>query len=73
MTTLIDLPAPVALQDAPLVVTSEIFTLMVEREVFPRDCRVFLWDGRLYEKMVKSKPQAAVQNAFLMAITRRLP
>jgi Uma2 family endonuclease len=45
---------------------------MVEQGLIPQDRRVFLWDGRLYEKMAKSKAHSAVQNAFIGALARRL-
>jgi hypothetical protein len=46
---------------------------MVEQGLIPRDRRVFLWGGRLYEKMAKSKAHSAVQNAWNQALTRRMP
>ncbi len=73
MTTLIERPATSAFEEELYVVTSDLFTQMVEQGMFPRDRRVFLWGGRLYEKMAKSKPHSAVQNAFIQALTQRLP
>ena len=35
-------------------VTSEMFFQMIEAGVFPPERRVFLWGGRLYEKMAKT-------------------
>jgi len=50
-----------------------VYVQMVEQGLIPRDRRVFLWGGRLYEKMAKTKAHAAVHNAFNLALTRRLP
>ncbi|MFO0961035.1 MAG: Uma2 family endonuclease [Isosphaeraceae bacterium] len=62
-----------AFEDAPYPITADDFTAMIDRGVFPDDRRVFLWDGRLFEKMAKSKPHAVVQDMFSQAIARRLP
>jgi hypothetical protein len=61
------------LTEAPFLITSDMFSEMIEKGLFPRESRVFLWNGRLYEKMAKSKYHSAVQNAFNQALTRRLP
>lgn len=53
--------------------TDDVLTHMIEHNLIPPDRRVFLWDGRLLEKMAKSKPHYAVQNAFGLALSRRLP
>jgi Uma2 family endonuclease len=42
----------------PLDVTSEMFFQMIEAGVFPSERRVFLWGGRLYEKMAKTTSHA---------------
>jgi Putative restriction endonuclease len=57
----------------PYPITIEMFTHMIELGMFPSESRVFLWEGRLFEKMAKSKAHAAVQSAFLGALSRRLP
>src|SRR5277367_2459052 len=41
-----------------LDVTSEMFFQMIEAGVFPPERRVFLWGGRLYEKMAKTPAHA---------------
>jgi Uma2 family endonuclease len=42
----------------PFDVTSEVFFQMIEAGVFPPKRRVFLWGGRLYEKMAKTVAHA---------------
>jgi len=54
-------------------ITSDVYLQMVEQGLIPRDRRVFLWGGRLYEKMAKTKAHVAVHNAFNRALARRLP
>ena len=60
-------------EETPYPITSDVYFDMVERGLIPSARRVFLWGGRLYEKMAKSKAHSAVQNAFIQALTRRLP
>jgi hypothetical protein len=59
--------------EAPYSITSDVYFQMIEQGLIPHDRRVFLWGGRLYEKMAKSKAHSAVQNAFNQALTRRMP
>ena len=47
------------LEDLPYPITSDIFQGMIEHELIPVEKRVYLWDGRLYEKMAKTLPHAA--------------
>src|SRR4051794_21557238 len=68
-----ELPTRSGFEEIPFLITSDLFTRMVEQGMFPDDRRVFLWGGRLYEKMAKSKAHSAVQNAFIGALARRLP
>jgi Uma2 family endonuclease len=42
----------------PFDVTSEMFFQMIEAGVFPPERRVFLWGGRLYERMAKTPAHA---------------
>ena len=35
---------------------------MLEGEVFPKEARVGLWDGRIYEKMAKTQAHAIAGN-----------
>ena len=73
MTTALAPPPTAEMLDTPYPITADLFQLMVEREIFPPESRVFLWDGRLYEKMAKTQAHAGVHSAFLGAISRRLP
>ena len=38
-------------EDRPFAITADLFLSMIEAEVFPDDARVYLQDGRIYEKM----------------------
>lgn len=73
MATITESPVAQEPAEAPYPITSDIYCHMVERGLIPPDRRVFLWGGRLYEKMAKTKAHAAVQNAFNQALSRRLP
>lgn len=73
MTTALAPPPTAEMLDTPYPITADLFQLMVEREIFPPEPLVFLWGGRLYEKLAKSLEHAAVRCAFLGAIGRRLP
>ena len=73
MATATEAVESVVLEQSPYAITSDVFMKMVEQGLIPQERRVFLWDGRLYEKMAKSMPHSAVQSAFLNALGRRLP
>ena len=73
MTTALAPPPTAEMLDTPYPITADLFQLMVEREIFPPESRVFLWDGRLYEKMAKTQPHATTHNAWNRALTLRLP
>ena len=53
--------------------TVELFGRMVESGLIPRDRRIFLRDGRLYEKRAKTKAHGYVGAAVTMAVMKRLP
>ena len=46
---------------------------MVEKGLIPTERRVYLWDGKLYEKMAKTQAHSGPQATLLSAIFRRLP
>lgn len=73
MSTVTPTTPTVGIPDPPYAITSDQFARMVEQGVFPADSRVFLWAGGLFEMRAKSKAHAAVQNALISAIGRRLP
>jgi Uma2 family endonuclease len=52
--------------------TADEFFRAVEAEVFPRDRRIELWEGLLYEKMAKKIPHS-VTTSKLYALARVLP
>ena len=56
-----------------LDVTSEMFFQMIEAGVFPPERRVFLWAGRLYEKMAKTPAHATTSVRIHRGLGRRLP
>src|SRR5262249_46851045 len=59
--------------DVPYHLTIDLFSRMVESGLIPRDRRVFLTNGRLYEKMAKTKAHGYVGAAINRAVHRRLP
>ena len=63
--------APAA--DIPYDLTVQLFSRMVESGLIPRDRRVYLRGGRLYEKMAKTKAHGFVGAAVNRAVDRRLP
>lgn len=65
------LEAPAA--DAPYDLSVELYCRMVESGLIPRDRRIYLRGGRLYEKMAKTSAHASVGAAVTRAIVRRLP
>jgi Uma2 family endonuclease len=74
MSTAIQAPAPQApTTDAPYDLTVDLFARMVETGLIPRDRRVYLQDGRLYEKLAKTRAHGYVGAAINRAILRRLP
>ena len=59
--------------DVPYDLTIDLFSRMVESGLIPRDRRVFLTNGRLYEKMAKTKAHGSIGAAVTRAVDRRLP
>jgi Uma2 family endonuclease len=56
-----------------LDVTSEMFFQMIEAGVFPPERRVFLWAGRLYEKMAKTPAHATTSVRIADTLRPHLP
>lgn len=73
MATASELSTPPASTERPFDISTEIFSAMIERDVFPRKNRIFLRDGRLYEKMSKTKAHGSVGAGVNMALISRLP
>lgn len=59
--------------DMPYDLTIDLLARMVESGLIPQDRRVYLRDGRLYEKMAKTKAHGYVGAAINRAFSRYLP
>jgi hypothetical protein len=66
-------PVQVPAANVPYDLTIDLVSRMVETGLIPRDRRVYLRDGRLYEKMAKTKAHGSVGAAVTRAVDRRLP
>ena len=66
-------PSQAPAADVPYDLTIDLFSRMVESGLIPPDRRVFLTNGRLYEKMAKTKAHGYVGAAINRAVHRRLP
>ena len=66
-------PVPVPPSNLPFDLTIDLVSRMVESGLIPRDRRIYLRDGRLYEKMAKTKAHGYVGAAIDRAVNRRLP
>jgi Uma2 family endonuclease len=66
-------PSQVPTADVPFDLTIDLFSRMVELGLIPQDRRVFLANGRLYEKMAKTEAHGFVGAAITRAVYRRLP
>ena len=58
---------------APFDLTLDLYSRMAEEGLLPEDRRVFLRDGRLYEKVAKSKAHGFVSASITMKLVPRLP
>ncbi len=58
---------------ASYLFTAEVFGRMIDAEVFAAEDRVELWDGRIYEKMVKTQAHAASGINVTMTLVPVLP
>ena len=66
-------PSQAPTADLPYDLTIDLVSRMVESGLIPQDRRGFLLDGRLYEKMAKTKAHGSVGAAVTRAVDRRLP
>src|SRR6516165_1646411 len=57
-------PSQAPTADVPYDLTIDLVSRMVESGLIPQDRRVFLLDGRLYEKMAKTKAHGYVGAAI---------
>ena len=49
------------------------FYRMIDLDVFPRESRVGLWDGQVYEKMSKNPPHSVSGTKIVIVLLRLLP
>ncbi|MGC8641908.1 MAG: hypothetical protein ACP5XB_18735 [Isosphaeraceae bacterium] len=66
-------PSQAPTADVPFDLTIDLFARMVESGLIPRDRRVDLQNGRLFEKMARTKAHGFVGAAVDGALNRRLP
>lgn len=58
---------------SPYRLSVDQFLAMVNADIFPDEARVFLWEGRIYEKMAKTQAHTTSGNKAFLAIVRALP
>jgi hypothetical protein len=74
MATIAEPPVPgLADNEMPVDLTSDLFFEMIEAGLFTPDRRVFLWGGRLCEKMAKTTAHAITSVMIYNTLSRRLP
>src|SRR3954469_3503711 len=66
-------PPSISTTDVPFDLTTDLFSRMVEAGMIPQDRRVYLHEGRLYEKMAKTKAHGSVGAGITMTLAPRLP
>src|SRR5262249_26417047 len=66
-------PSQTTTADMPFPLTIDVFTRMVETGLIPRDRRVYLLGGRLYEKTARTGSHGFVGAAVNSALYRRMP
>lgn len=59
--------------ERPYLLSTDDLSRMAEADLFPRGNRVYLRDGKLYEKSARSRMHSGVAGAISMTIMRRLP
>ena len=64
---------PPQIDDVPYDLTADTFFAMIEADLFPEEARVYLEDGRLFEKMEKSDRHSLLGSVFMTILVRRLP
>ncbi len=66
-------PPQIQATDTPYDLTIDLVSRMVESGLIPQDRRIFLHDGRLYEKMAKTKAHGSVGASLTMTLVPSLP
>ena len=73
MATVTEIEAPVVVEDVTYPITSDVYDAMVDKGLIPIERRVYLWAGRLYEKMAKTQSHAVAHINLHSTIARILP
>ena len=60
-------------EEMPYLISTDEFYRMLECEIFPREARVGLWEGRIYQKMAKTQPHVVAGNKVHRTLDRALP
>jgi Uma2 family endonuclease len=68
-----EVEAKVEPEESPYLFNTDEFYRLLETEFFPREARVGLWDGRIYEKMSKTQAHAVASINATMTLARILP
>jgi Uma2 family endonuclease len=76
MSTILEQPsveAPPSPRETPYLFSVDEFYRMIELDLFPRESRVSLWEGQVYEKMAKTQAHAVAGINLTMTLARALP
>jgi len=73
VTTEIEAHTPPAVDGTPYELSADTFLAMIEEGFFPEEARVYLEDGKIYEKMAKSNAHGMVATVLAIALMPRLP
>jgi Uma2 family endonuclease len=76
MSTTLELPLAEAVstqQERPYLFSVEEFYRVLDNEIFPDEAKVWLWEGRIYQKMAKSQAHAVAGINVTMTLARSLP
>ena len=65
--------APPGEGEFPYLFSNEQFFQMIEADVFPREARVYLWEGRVLQKMAKKHANITAGAKFNMTLVRIVP
>jgi Uma2 family endonuclease len=66
-------PTQAQVAEVPFDLTIDVFARMIDSGLVPRDRRIFLCNGRLYEKMAKTRAHGYVGASINMSVLPRLP
>ncbi len=60
-------------EDKAYPLSADEFQRIVDAEILPPDRRIYLWDGKLFEKMGKLQPHAIAQNKLNTILVKAVP